>query len=163
MSQLAEQATDPGRKGARFQRDPAARHRADLCLRRLKFVREQFFLAAAAQNIKRLVRFLSQGTEPMLATRQLQPHPRSNPLNRSTRDHDNILFRHDFFNTHACFRQLREVHSSGPRPLGFDLFAANDSSFRFCLIRPLDGQMVTSNSCMNTNVSPQTGKLVISF
>src|SRR6202171_437996 len=30
-------------------------------LRRLKFVQEQFFLAAAAQNIKRLVRFLSQG------------------------------------------------------------------------------------------------------
>jgi Transposase DDE domain len=28
--------------------------------RRLKFVREQFSLAAAAQNIKRLVRFLSQ-------------------------------------------------------------------------------------------------------
>jgi transposase len=35
-------------------------------LRRLKFVREQFFLAAAAQNIKRLVRFLSQGTRPAL-------------------------------------------------------------------------------------------------
>jgi len=31
-----------------------------LRLRRLKFVREQFFLAAAAQNLKRLVRFLSQ-------------------------------------------------------------------------------------------------------
>jgi len=31
-----------------------------LRLRRMKFVREQFFLAAAAQNIKRLVRFLSQ-------------------------------------------------------------------------------------------------------
>jgi transposase len=30
-----------------------------LRLRRLKFVREQFFLAAAAQNLKRLVRFLS--------------------------------------------------------------------------------------------------------
>ena len=29
-----------------------------LRLRRLKFVAEQFFLAAAAQNIKRLVRFL---------------------------------------------------------------------------------------------------------
>ena len=29
-------------------------------LRRLRFVREQFFLAAVAQNIKRLVRFLSQ-------------------------------------------------------------------------------------------------------
>jgi hypothetical protein len=31
-----------------------------LRLRRLKFVREQLFLAAAAQNVKRLVRFLSQ-------------------------------------------------------------------------------------------------------
>jgi hypothetical protein len=30
-----------------------------LRLRRLKFVQEQFFLAATAQNIKRLVRFLS--------------------------------------------------------------------------------------------------------
>src|SRR5579864_2476774 len=38
-----------------------------LRLRRLKFVREQFFLAAAAQNIKRLVRFLSQTTTPVLA------------------------------------------------------------------------------------------------
>jgi transposase len=38
-----------------------------LRLRRLKFVREQFFLAAAAQNIKRLVRFLSQGQRPMIA------------------------------------------------------------------------------------------------
>jgi transposase len=39
-----------------------------LRLRRMKFVREQFFLAAAAQNIKRLVRVLSQGPKPMLAT-----------------------------------------------------------------------------------------------
>ena len=37
-----------------------------LRLRRLKFVREQFFLAAVAQNIKRLVRFLSQPTNPVL-------------------------------------------------------------------------------------------------
>jgi hypothetical protein len=35
-------------------------------LRRLEFVREQFFLAAAAQNIKRLVRFLSLPTTPVL-------------------------------------------------------------------------------------------------
>ena len=35
-----------------------------LRLRRMKFVREQFFLAAAAQNLKRLVRFLSQSTRP---------------------------------------------------------------------------------------------------
>src|SRR6202790_1456511 len=39
-----------------------------LRLRRLKFVREQFFLAAAAQNIKRLVRFLSQPTTVEAAT-----------------------------------------------------------------------------------------------
>src|ERR1700720_3364625 len=38
-----------------------------LRLRRLKFVREQFLLAAAAQNIKRLVRFLSPPTTPVLA------------------------------------------------------------------------------------------------
>jgi hypothetical protein len=35
-----------------------------LRLRRLTFVREQFFLAAAAQNLKRMVRFLSQSTPP---------------------------------------------------------------------------------------------------
>ena len=35
-----------------------------LRLRRLKFVREQFFLAATAQNIKRLVRFLTRPTTP---------------------------------------------------------------------------------------------------
>jgi transposase len=39
-----------------------------LRLRRLKFVREQFFLAAAAQNIKRLVRFLSPPTVPLALT-----------------------------------------------------------------------------------------------
>jgi hypothetical protein len=37
-----------------------------LRLRRMKFVREQFFLAAATQNIKRLVRFLSQAPNPSL-------------------------------------------------------------------------------------------------
>jgi hypothetical protein len=38
-----------------------------LRLRRMKFVREQFFLAAAAQNIKRLVRFLSKAPNPIFA------------------------------------------------------------------------------------------------
>jgi hypothetical protein len=38
-----------------------------LRLRRLKFVREQFYLAAAAQNLKRLVRFLTFKPEPTLA------------------------------------------------------------------------------------------------
>jgi transposase len=37
-----------------------------LRLRRMKFVREQFLLAAAVQNIKRLVRFLRQSTTPVL-------------------------------------------------------------------------------------------------
>ena len=36
-----------------------------LRLRRMKFVREQFFLAAAAQSVKRLVRFLSQPITPI--------------------------------------------------------------------------------------------------
>ena len=35
-----------------------------LRLRRMKFVREQFFLAAVAQNLKRLMRFLSQPPDP---------------------------------------------------------------------------------------------------
>jgi hypothetical protein len=39
-----------------------------LRLRRLKFVREQFLLAAAAQNIKRLVHFLSPPQAPQLLT-----------------------------------------------------------------------------------------------
>jgi hypothetical protein len=34
----------------------------------MKFVREQFFLAAAAQNINRLVRFLSPPTPPLVLT-----------------------------------------------------------------------------------------------
>src|SRR5216684_1095221 len=38
-----------------------------LRLRRMKFVREQFFLAAVAQNVKRLVRFLSPPTNPVLS------------------------------------------------------------------------------------------------
>ena len=37
-----------------------------LRLRRLKFVREQFLLAAVAQNIKRLIRFLSRGPQSIL-------------------------------------------------------------------------------------------------
>lgn len=39
-----------------------------LRLRRMKFVREQFFLAASAQNLKRLVRFLARTPQPPLAT-----------------------------------------------------------------------------------------------
>ncbi len=39
-----------------------------LRLRRMRFVREQFYLAATAQNLKRLVRFLSSRPAPLMAT-----------------------------------------------------------------------------------------------
>jgi len=39
-----------------------------LRLRRMRFVREQFYLAATAQNLKRLVRFLSRKSTPRMAT-----------------------------------------------------------------------------------------------
>jgi transposase len=39
-----------------------------LRLRRIKFVREQFYLAAVAQNLKRLVRFLNMKAQPTMAT-----------------------------------------------------------------------------------------------
>jgi hypothetical protein len=39
-----------------------------LRLRRLKCVREQFFLVAAVQNIKQLVRFLSQCPKSIMTT-----------------------------------------------------------------------------------------------
>jgi transposase len=39
-----------------------------LRLRRMKFVREQFYLGAVAQNLKRLVRFLSVRPEPVIVT-----------------------------------------------------------------------------------------------
>jgi len=39
-----------------------------LRLRRMRFVREQFYLAATAQNLKRLVRFLSGKSTPQIAT-----------------------------------------------------------------------------------------------
>jgi hypothetical protein len=38
-----------------------------LRLRRMRFVREQFYLAATAQNLKRLVRFLSCKPTPQIA------------------------------------------------------------------------------------------------
>jgi CDP-glycerol glycerophosphotransferase (TagB/SpsB family) len=39
-----------------------------LRLRRMRFVREQFYLAATAQNLKRLVRFLTRRPELQTAT-----------------------------------------------------------------------------------------------
>ena len=43
-----------------------------LRLRRMRFVREQFYLAAAVQNLKRLVRFLSFRPQPAIAKQILR-------------------------------------------------------------------------------------------
>jgi hypothetical protein len=78
-----------------------------LRLRRLKFVREQFFLAAAAQNIKRLVRFLSPAHPPS-CPRPLSGTARpKKPPNSSTRKVQKEYFPTHFFNTHAWFQHLR--------------------------------------------------------
>ena len=39
-----------------------------LRLRRIKFVREQFYLAAVAKNLKRLLRFLTMRAQPAMAS-----------------------------------------------------------------------------------------------
>ena len=68
-----------------------------LRLRRMKFVREQFFLAAAARNIKRLVRFLSQPTAPLPVTAKKQEEFGSIHFACTK-----IRPVPEFFNTHAC-------------------------------------------------------------
>ena len=75
-----------------------------LRLRRLKFVREQFFLAAVAQNIKRLVRFLSQ-PQRRLCRPPLSRTETRKPATACSHMQDLLL--RDFFNTHACYQQLR--------------------------------------------------------
>jgi len=73
-----------------------------LRLRRLKFVRQQFFLAAAAQNIKRLVRFLRQGPQPPLLQRLSLPlagNSSSPPYSHAT----NFRFRATLFQHPQAF------------------------------------------------------------
>ena len=86
-----------------------------LRLRRMKFVREQFWLAATAQNIKRLVRFLSQPTAPLAVTTRNQRRTRS-PY---TTPQPSRAIR-DFFNTHACLQQFRNDGSAHEGGLGLD-------------------------------------------
>jgi serine/threonine protein kinase/Flp pilus assembly protein TadD/TolB-like protein len=88
-----------------------------LRLRRLKFVREQFFLAAAAQNIRRLVRFLSHGRQPPLqaTTKSHTPHQQLFALRYSHIPPGPP--ERPFFNSHAWLRQLPCASSdaySGP-------------------------------------------------
>ena len=71
----------------------------------MEFVREQFFLAAAAQNIRRLVRFLSHGPRPLLATGNLEwsSSVKKNMSNRGTCSEGKHVSRSSFFNNHAVF------------------------------------------------------------
>jgi len=68
-----------------------------LRLRRMKFAREQFFLAAAAQNIKRLVRFITQPATPALGSKPLngrQTELAAITLTRQTITPDHRVFQH---------------------------------------------------------------------
>jgi hypothetical protein len=70
-----------------------------LRLRRLKFVGEQFFMAVAAQNIKRSVRLLSQGPQlPLPATtwspRSQETFPRCTLLTQPQQSFRATLFQH---------------------------------------------------------------------
>ena len=68
-----------------------------LPLRRLKFVREQFFLAAAAQNIKRLVRFLgqeSQAPTPVTTSFPTSQETLPRPITQYQEPFIAILFQH---------------------------------------------------------------------
>ena len=51
----------------------------------MRFVREQFYLAATAQNLKRLVRFLSRKSTPQMATARTWPEEKKKANNQVTR------------------------------------------------------------------------------
>jgi hypothetical protein len=70
-----------------------------LRLRRLKFVREQFFLAAVAQNIKRLVRFLSRPITPVLRHHLVEP--KEEELSSCLLTAETMFCVTEFFNSHA--------------------------------------------------------------
>jgi len=67
----------------------------------MKFVREQFFLAAAAQNIKRLVRFFRHSTTPVLPA-TAKPNRVKKNLAAALVAEKHVLLGY-FFNTHGCW------------------------------------------------------------
>jgi hypothetical protein len=83
---------------------------------------EQCFLAATAQNIKRLVRFLSQG-----------------PRHSSTRKDEKKTFRTHLFNPHGMFRQLS--NRSNVLTLRMDRYPLSElTGASFCVPCMLAGQ-----------------------
>jgi hypothetical protein len=66
-----------------------------LRLRRMRFVREQFYLAAA-QNLKRLVRFLSCKPTPHIATAGTWPEETKEAINQETSGDKKPVVNRDF-------------------------------------------------------------------
>jgi hypothetical protein len=71
-------------------------------LRRLRLVREQFFLAAAVPNIKRLVRFLNR---PLTPAQESPVRPSEKQDSQQLNFGKNVTPSTWFFNTHDSFRQ----------------------------------------------------------
>ena len=73
-----------------------------LRLRRIKFVREQFYLAAVAQNLKRLVRFLAARPQ-LVAGLQLTTEPKNRDTRVSVKANEPLCIpvSIDFFNSNA--------------------------------------------------------------
>jgi Transposase DDE domain len=99
-----------------------------LRLRRLKFVRQQFFLAAAAQNIKRLVRFLIDNIGP--ASHRLAERPEEK-LGGGPRSREDItltgLFQHPHLIATITHRVVVGYFGSSSNRAGFGCFAYSSS------------------------------------
>ncbi len=61
-------ATGAAKSGSTVRRAKELHRTPPTEVRRVRFVREQFYLAATVQNLKRLVRFLSCKPTPQIAT-----------------------------------------------------------------------------------------------
>src|ERR1700752_884544 len=77
-----------------------------LRLRRIKFVREQFYLAAVAQNLKRLVRFLNMRAQAAMANRIRNRLPQENTNRKKLPPEGNQVFEPSFSTLTRCFNSL---------------------------------------------------------
>jgi hypothetical protein len=88
----------------------------------MKFVREQFFLAAAAQNIKRLVRFLAQSIPPVAES---TPSRVKNENSQQACSAPNVAPITDFFNSHGRFHSKPLRKGLPPILIGQFIFDAD--------------------------------------
>jgi transposase len=75
-------------------------------LRRLKYVREQFLMAAAAQNLKRLVRYLASGHT---GSNNQNSKVQCRPCSKRLRNRTVVVRRHEFFNSYFFNGHLLSV------------------------------------------------------